>query len=98
VRRAAAGRSPFSPDRGHIHHRLLDLGLTHRQTVILIYGISGALAILSLVLTGASQVYAFAGVFVGIGAILFVLAWGGFSDSGLEAEAYEANDRAEGPR
>jgi UDP-GlcNAc:undecaprenyl-phosphate GlcNAc-1-phosphate transferase len=98
VRRAAAGRSPFSPDRGHIHHRLLDLGLTHRQTVILIYGISAALAILSLVLTGASQVYAFAGVFVGIGAILFLLAWGGFSDSGLEAETYEANDRAEGPR
>jgi UDP-GlcNAc:undecaprenyl-phosphate/decaprenyl-phosphate GlcNAc-1-phosphate transferase len=98
VRRAAAGRSPFSPDRGHIHHRLLDLGLTHRQTVVLIYGMSGALAILSLVLTGASQVYAFAGVFVGIGAILFVLAWGGFSDSGLEAETYEANDRAEGPR
>ena len=27
VRRLAAGRSPFSPDRGHIHHRLLDLGL-----------------------------------------------------------------------
>ncbi|MGZ6269173.1 MAG: MraY family glycosyltransferase, partial [Candidatus Limnocylindrales bacterium] len=26
VRRVAAGRSPFSPDRGHIHHRLLDLG------------------------------------------------------------------------
>ena len=98
VRRAAAGRSPFSPDRGHIHHRLLDLGLTHRQTVMLIYGMSVALAILSLVLTGASQVYAFAGVFVGIGAILFVLAWGGFSDSGLEAETYEATDRAEGPR
>jgi UDP-GlcNAc:undecaprenyl-phosphate/decaprenyl-phosphate GlcNAc-1-phosphate transferase len=98
VRRAAAGRSPFSPDRGHIHHRLLDLGLTHRQTVLLIYGMTGSLAILSLVLTGANQVYAFAGVFVAIGAILFVLAWGGFSDSGLEAEAYEANDRAEGPR
>jgi UDP-GlcNAc:undecaprenyl-phosphate/decaprenyl-phosphate GlcNAc-1-phosphate transferase len=98
VRRAAAGRSPFSPDRGHIHHRLLDLGLTHRQTVVLIYGMTGALAILSLVLTGANQVYAFAGVFVGIGVILFVLAWGGFSDSGLEAETYEPDDRAAGPR
>ena len=27
VRRLATGRSPFTPDRGHIHHRLLDLGL-----------------------------------------------------------------------
>jgi UDP-GlcNAc:undecaprenyl-phosphate GlcNAc-1-phosphate transferase len=31
VRRLTAGRSPFSPDRGHIHHRLLDLGLSHRS-------------------------------------------------------------------
>ena len=98
VRRAAAGRSPFTPDRGHIHHRLLDLGLSHRQTVLLIYGICGALGILSLVLSGANQVYAFLGVFVGTGAILFVLAWGGFSDSGLEAESYGEGDRAEGPR
>jgi UDP-GlcNAc:undecaprenyl-phosphate GlcNAc-1-phosphate transferase len=39
VRRLASGHSPFTPDRGHIHHRLLDLGLSHRQTVLLIYGI-----------------------------------------------------------
>ena len=29
----------FSPDRGHIHHRLLDMGLTHRRAVMLIYGV-----------------------------------------------------------
>ena len=34
VRRVSQGRSPFSPDRTHIHHRLLDLGLSHRQTVL----------------------------------------------------------------
>jgi UDP-GlcNAc:undecaprenyl-phosphate GlcNAc-1-phosphate transferase len=98
VRRAAAGRSPFSPDRGHIHHRLLDLGLTHRQTVVLIYVLTAGLGVLSLVLSGANQVYAFMGVFVAIGAILFLIAWGGFSDSGLEAETYGEDDRAEGPR
>ena len=37
VRRLSAGRSPFTPDRGHIHHRLLDLGLSHRSTVLVIY-------------------------------------------------------------
>jgi UDP-GlcNAc:undecaprenyl-phosphate GlcNAc-1-phosphate transferase len=31
VRRVSEGRSPFSPDRGHIHHRLLDLGLSHAR-------------------------------------------------------------------
>ena len=47
-----SGRSPFTPDRGHIHHRLLDLGLTHRRAVLLIYGICVVLAVLSIVLAG----------------------------------------------
>lgn len=36
-RRALSGRSPFSSDRGHIHHRLMDLGLTQRQVVLTLY-------------------------------------------------------------
>ena len=63
VRRLAARRSPFTPDRGHIHHRLLDLGLSHTQTVLLIYGLCVGLAVLAFVLSGAAQVSAFA-VFV----------------------------------
>jgi UDP-GlcNAc:undecaprenyl-phosphate GlcNAc-1-phosphate transferase len=88
VRRVAGGRSPFTPDRGHIHHRLLDLGLSHRQTVLLIYAICVGLGVLSLVLSGANQVYAFLGVLVGTGLVLLFLAWGGFSDGALEAESY----------
>jgi UDP-GlcNAc:undecaprenyl-phosphate GlcNAc-1-phosphate transferase len=38
-RRYLERRSMFSPDRGHIHHRLLDLGLTHRRAVMLLYGV-----------------------------------------------------------
>ena len=78
VRRIAQGRSPFSPDRGHLHHRLLDVGLSHRQTVLLIYAICVGLAILALFLTGATQLYAFMGVFVASGLVLFILARGGF--------------------
>ncbi len=37
VRRTLARRSPFSSDRGHIHHRLLDLGLNQRQAVLILY-------------------------------------------------------------
>ncbi len=40
ARRFLERRSLFSPDRGHIHHRLLDLGLTHRRAVVLLYGVS----------------------------------------------------------
>jgi UDP-GlcNAc:undecaprenyl-phosphate GlcNAc-1-phosphate transferase len=39
ARRFLERRSMFSPDRGHIHHRLLDLGLTHRRAVVLLYGV-----------------------------------------------------------
>ena len=35
--RAIKGVSPFTADRNHIHHRLIDHGLSHRQTVIIIY-------------------------------------------------------------
>ncbi len=40
VRRIAERRPIFSPDRGHIHHRLLDLGITHRRAVLILYGVS----------------------------------------------------------
>jgi UDP-GlcNAc:undecaprenyl-phosphate GlcNAc-1-phosphate transferase len=78
VRRLAQRRSPFSPDRGHLHHRLLDVGLSHRQTVLLIYAICIALALIAVFATGA-QLYAFLGVFVASGFVLFILARGGFT-------------------
>jgi UDP-GlcNAc:undecaprenyl-phosphate GlcNAc-1-phosphate transferase len=90
VRRISQRRSPFSPDRTHIHHRLLDLGLSHRQTVLAIYGICLALAVLSLLLSGVTQLYAFLGVFVAFGLVLFLPTRGDFDrPDELEAEAYE---------
>lgn len=88
VRRLATGRSPFTPDRGHIHHRLLDLGLSHAQTVLAIYGICVILAVLSIVLSGSGQVYAFLGLAVAFGLVLFVLARGESGDA-LEAGSYD---------
>ncbi len=37
VRRVGAGRSPFSPDRKHLHHRMLDLGHSDRDATIIFY-------------------------------------------------------------
>ena len=73
VRRLAARRSPFSPDRGHIHHRLLDLGLSHRSTVLLIYLVCATLGLMSLVVSNATGVLAFAVVLVGLGVLALVL-------------------------
>ena len=57
LRRLISGRSVFSGDREHIHHKLLQHGLSHRQVVILLYGVSAGFAMLSLFLlwpTGSS--------------------------------------------
>ncbi len=47
VRRMAAGRSIFSPDAGHIHHRLLQAGLSQKKVAYLIYGVSGILGLIA---------------------------------------------------
>jgi UDP-GlcNAc:undecaprenyl-phosphate GlcNAc-1-phosphate transferase len=86
VRRLVQGRSPFSPDRGHLHHRLLDVGLSHRQTVVLIYAVCIVLGLLSLFLSGANQFLAFVGVFVLIGLLLFLLARVGVAGNGSPGE------------
>jgi len=87
VRRLSRGRSPFSPDRGHIHHRLLDLGLSHRATVLLIYGICATLGVVSLLVSAATGVYAFLGALVMFGILVFVLARE--EHEALESTSYE---------
>jgi UDP-GlcNAc:undecaprenyl-phosphate GlcNAc-1-phosphate transferase len=37
IRRTRAGMSPFAPDRKHLHHRLLDIGHSHRLSVLIMY-------------------------------------------------------------
>ena len=61
IRRVSSGRSPFSADRGHFHHRLLDLGLSHRQAVLLIYAIGSLLALAGVFLSGRGQISVFLG-------------------------------------
>ena len=72
IRRLISGRPVFTADREHIHHKLMQHGLTHRQVVILLYGVSAIFALLSLFLlwpTGSSLglVLAVLGIGVWIG-------------------------------
>lgn len=55
-RRALRGRSIFSADREHIHHRLLALGLSPRQAVLVLWGSSAVLGGSALVLSFANSV------------------------------------------
>ena len=50
VRRFISGRPVFTADREHIHHKLLQRGLSHRQVVIILYAVSAVFALLSLFL------------------------------------------------
>ncbi|MGZ9161057.1 MAG: MraY family glycosyltransferase [Candidatus Limnocylindrales bacterium] len=93
VGRLSQRRSPFTPDRSHIHHRLLDLGLSHRSTVLVIYGICIALGLLAMLVSEVTQLYAFLGVFIVSGLILFGPTRGAFArPDELEAEAYEPDN------
>ena len=66
IRRALRGQSPFHPDREHIHHKLLDIGLTHRQAVLALYGTCVCLASAALMLSfSSSRTNAFILIIVG---------------------------------
>ncbi|MEZ4597290.1 MAG: MraY family glycosyltransferase [Chloroflexota bacterium] len=96
IRRIASGSSPFEPDRGHLHHRLLDLGLSHRGAVLLIYAMSIVLGIAGLVLSssGAGPLYAFLGVVIAGGVVLYLVTR--HTSSSLDASSYP--DLPEGPQ
>lgn len=51
IRRLLNGKSPFSADRGHIHHRLIDLGFGQRKSTKILYSICGILGIAAVLLT-----------------------------------------------
>lgn len=50
-RRILNGQSPMQADRGHVHHKLIDYGFTQKQTVAILYAISGVLGLAAVVLT-----------------------------------------------
>lgn len=50
ARRAANGKAVYLPDRGHIHHRLLDAGLTQSQAIMVIYALTAVLSTAALVI------------------------------------------------
>jgi len=53
--RLAKGRSPFVGDRNHVHHKLLALGLSHYEAVIVIYGIQAVMVGLAYLLRWQSD-------------------------------------------
>lgn len=57
-RRTRKGRSPFAPDKQHLHHRLLEMGHSQRRTVLLMYGWTAVVAGTALALAFVPVAYA----------------------------------------
>jgi UDP-GlcNAc:undecaprenyl-phosphate GlcNAc-1-phosphate transferase len=72
ARRFLRGGPLFTGDRGHIHHRLLDLGHSPRQVALLLYAVSGTFALLSLLLVQPAR--ASVAVVFGVAGIIVYLA------------------------
>ena len=52
-RRVIHGQSPFHPDRGHFHHKLVDMGFSHKEAVKILYAISGIMGLVAVTYTDA---------------------------------------------
>src|SRR3954465_11238132 len=86
-RRALRGQSPFHPDREHIHHKLLDLGLTHRQVVLALYGTCVCFCSAALLLSfSSSRTNAFIVIVVAALATYAIHQIGGFKARPATAE------------
>ena len=57
-RRLLKGQNPMKPDRGHFHHRLIDMGLSQKQAVAILYTISAILGLAAVVLTTSGEIKA----------------------------------------
>lgn len=55
-RRLWRRQNPFTPDRGHLHHRLLDAGWSQREVVLFVYVVTLVLALVSLTMVGMKKV------------------------------------------
>ncbi|WP_019149120.1 MraY family glycosyltransferase [Timonella senegalensis] len=75
VRRLAAGKSPFAPDRLHIHHRLLTLGHSHRRAVLVMYTWSAVFAFGAVALFVFQFRYVAVGGFIAILVMVVITAW-----------------------
>lgn len=71
IRRLAHGKNPMTPDRGHVHHRLIDMGFSQKQSVAIAYILTAILGLAAVVLTSSGEMKAiiFLGAVFVVGAI-----------------------------
>ncbi len=75
IRRLLSGKSPVWGDRGHLHHKLLDLGLSKKQVSEVYWSLTAILGILALSLNSTYKLYTIIGVSLFLGGLLLWLTY-----------------------
>lgn len=75
IRRIASGKSPFSGDLNHLHHRLLRAGFSQRQVLLIMYGISGLFGCITLFLSTYQKMLAMGAIIFSMILLSLLLCW-----------------------
>jgi UDP-GlcNAc:undecaprenyl-phosphate GlcNAc-1-phosphate transferase len=73
VRRTRARRNPFAPDKQHLHHRLLEMGHSHRRAVALMYAWTGLVAGAAVAVAFVPWTYAVVGFALGLALLMWLV-------------------------
>ena len=94
IRRVSHGQSPMKPDRGHVHHRLIDMGFSQKQAVGVLYVISAILGLSAVVLTATNAVRAM--VFLLAMGVTVAVAWRVFLTGPSDQEKDDPGEKEDG--
>lgn len=73
IRRVLSGKSPVWGDRGHLHHRLLDAGLSKRQVSLFYWSVTALLGLIALYLNASYKLYTIVGIIIAVGGLILFL-------------------------
>lgn len=76
TRRILTGRSPFSADRGHVHHRLIDKGFDQKHSVLLLYAVSGISGVSAILISIDNYIGGAAMLVVAVAVLILNLTFG----------------------
>ncbi len=80
IRRAINHKPIMAPDRGHLHHRLVDSGLSSKQAVVVLYGLSSISCLIAVVIALDDYRFTFALLIVLLVTILMIAVYGNRTD------------------
>mgnify|MGYP005835692823 CR=1 FL=1 len=89
LRRILNGKSPMEADRGHLHHRLIDIGLSHKQSVIVMYIASASLGLCAVVLANKGVLSA---IILLVSVSIFIVTGAKFMNEVSSADAPDENE------